>query len=81
MTDTELTSLADNIKGRLKFYTHGSPERRLLTRAYDAISNFSPAKLDTESVCQWLGVQGVELTPKQRKSLGIGPTASETKDS
>jgi len=78
MTDTELTSLAENIKGRLKFYTHGSPERRLLTKAHDAISDFSPTNLNATSVQQWLKAQGVELTHKQRKTLGISPKAKNS---
>ena len=81
MTSTELTSLAENIKGRLKFYTHGSPERRLLTRAHDAISHFSPSVMDVSSVQEWLKGRGVSLTPKQRKTLGIDPVAPKAKDS
>ena len=78
MTSTELTRLAENIKGRLKFYTHGSPERKLLTKAHDAISGFSPENLDARTVQQWLRVQGVELTPKQRRTLGIDPKTKNT---
>jgi len=76
---SELISLAENIKGRLKFYTHGSPERILLQRSHDAIAGFARG-VDAEFVYTWLMDNGVNLTLRQRKILGLEPEAVNTKE-
>ena len=87
---SELIDLAENVKGRLKFYTHGSPERRLLQNCHDALSEAATALesptivheivvLDAEMVRDWLSDQGVNLTVRQRRILGIEPDTRNTR--
>ena len=79
MDTAELTNLAENIRGRIKFYTHGSPERILLERSHKAITECVKG-INAELVHTWLMDNSVNLTVRQRRILGLEPEATNTSE-
>jgi len=63
----DASDVAEKLRGRIKFFPVGDPDRNLLVKSYLVIEEL----LTAESVQGWLQERGVRLTPKQRKTLGL----------
>ena len=60
--------IVEQLRGRMKFYHVGDPTRKDMQRACELIED---SGLTADSVSNWLGEQGVKLTVRQRKILGL----------
>ena len=61
------SDVAEKLRGRVKFFPIGDPDRNLLVKSYTVIEEL----LTAESVQDWLQARGVNLTPRQRKILDL----------
>ena len=60
--------IVEQLRGRMKFYHVGDPVRVDMDRACQVIE---ASGFTADSVSDWLEEQGVKLTAKQRKTLGL----------
>ena len=60
--------VVEQLRGRMKFYHVGDPVRVDMDRACQVIEAFG---FTADSVSDWLEEQGVKLTVRQRKTLGL----------
>ena len=60
--------IVEQLRGRMKFYHVGDPVRVDMDRACQVIE---ASGFTADSVSNWLEEQGVKLTVRQRKTLGL----------
>ena len=60
--------VVEQLRGRMKFYHVGDPVRVDMDRACQVIE---ASGFTADSVSDWLEEQGVKLTVRQRKTLGL----------
>ena len=60
--------VVEQLRGRMKFYHVGDPVRVDMDRACQVIE---ASGFTADSVSNWLEEQGVKLTARQRKTLGL----------
>ena len=60
--------VVEQLRGRMKFYHVGDPVRVDMDRACQVIE---ASGFTADSVSNWLEEQGVKLTVRQRKTLGL----------
>lgn len=60
--------IVEQLRGRMKFYHVGDPVRIDMDKACQVIE---ASGFTADSVSDWLEEQGVKLTAKQRKTLGL----------
>ena len=60
--------VVEQLRGRMKFYHVGDPVRVDMDKACQVIE---ASGLTADSVSNWLEEQGVKLTVRQRKTLGL----------
>ena len=73
---SEVLDVAEQLRGRVKFYHVGDPHRNLLVKAVAAIENLwnsqpTEVPVSPETVQEWLQDQGVKLTKAQLTKLGL----------
>ena len=70
----DASDVAEKLRGRVKFFPVGDPDRNLLVKSYTVIETFLDgfeSSLTAESVQGWLQDQGVKLTKAQLTKLGL----------
>lgn len=63
----DASDVAEKLRGRIKFFPVGDPDRNLLVKSYLVIEELLTAK----SVQGWLQERGVKLTKTQLEKLGL----------